>query len=312
MGTTSRADVYRWQGEVANARKDLISAESQVRVAVLDLKRILNRPLDRPMAQHEVSLGDPGLLAEDSTVLAWFDQPERFARLMEFLVTESLRISPELAQADAAIAAQRRQRTAAGRAFWLPTFSLQGGLSNVFNRGGAGSNPPPLPPSFSFPRPPDLTWQVQAEASLPLFTGFERIATRIQTGLDLDRLQVERDNVRLSLDQRVRAAIETAASTYAAIALTRDASEAANRNYELVSDAYAEGAPHHGGARRTVRGGAILRVGGERGARFPARSHEGRAGHGSSGLSRPIAEGSERQAASSKATSCVSATRRRP
>ena len=242
VGTTSRADVYRWQGEVANARKDLISAESQVRVAVLDLKRILNRPLDRPMAQHEVSLGDPGLLAEDSTVLAWFDQPERFARLMEFLVTESLRISPELAQADAAIAAQRRQRTAAGRAFWLPTFSLQGGLSNVFNRGGAGSNPPPLPPSFSFPRPPDLTWQVQAEASLPLFTGFERLATRIQTGLDLDRLQVERDNVRLGVDERVRAALETAASSYAAIALTRDAAEAANRNYDLVSDAYANGA----------------------------------------------------------------------
>jgi outer membrane protein TolC len=40
---------------------------------------------------------------------------------------------------------------------------------------------------------------------------------------------------------KVRAALESAASTYAAIALTRDASEAANRNYELVSDAYTRG-----------------------------------------------------------------------
>ena len=43
------------------------------------------------------------------------------------------------------------------------------------------------------------------------------------------------------MEQRVRAALETAASSYAAIALTREASDAASRNYELVSDAYARG-----------------------------------------------------------------------
>jgi outer membrane protein TolC len=242
VGTSSRADVYRWEGEVANARRDLISAESQVRVAVLELKRLLDRPLARPLAQHPVTLGDPALLASDSTVLTWFDDPVRFSQLTNFLVDESLRISPELAQAEASIAAQRRQRTAAGRAFWLPTFSLQGGLFDVFNRGGQGSSPPPLPPSFSFPRPPDLTWQVQAQASLPLFTGFSRVATRNQTGFELDRLEVQRDAIRLAVDQRVRAALETAASAYTAIQLTRDAAEAANRNYDLVSDSYANGA----------------------------------------------------------------------
>jgi outer membrane protein TolC len=241
VGTSSRADVYRWQGEVANGRRDLISAESQVRVALLELKRVLNRPLDRPLAEHPVSLGDPALLASDSTVLAWFDDPVRFGQLTNFLVDESLRISPELTRAEASIAAQRRQHTAAGRAFWLPTLSLQGGLFDVFNRGGAGSTLPPLPSSFAFPTPPDLSWQVQAQAELPLFTGFRRIATRNQTGLDLDRLEVQRDGIHLAVDQRVRAALETAAASYAAISLTRDAADAANRNYDLVSDAYANG-----------------------------------------------------------------------
>ena len=88
---------------------------------------------------------------------------------------------------------------------------------------------------------PDLSWQFRVQASLPLFTGFARSATRAQTGIDLDRLQVERSGVALSVEQRVRAALETAASSYAAIALTRDAAEAAARNYELVSDAYARG-----------------------------------------------------------------------
>ena len=44
VGSASRADIYRWQGEVANARRDLIEADAQVRVAALELKRILNRP----------------------------------------------------------------------------------------------------------------------------------------------------------------------------------------------------------------------------------------------------------------------------
>jgi outer membrane protein TolC len=89
---------------------------------------------------------------------------------------------------------------------------------------------------------PDLSWQFRIQASLPLFTGFGRTATRAQTNIEVERLKVQRESVRLSLDQRVRAAMESAASTYAAIALTREASDAANHNYELVSDAYSRGA----------------------------------------------------------------------
>jgi outer membrane protein len=241
VGSASRADIYRWQGEVANARRDVISADAQVRVALLELKRILNRPLDRPVAQQQVTLGDPALLAQDSTILTWLDDPARLATLSQFLVSEALRISPELAQADAAISAQERQRTAAGRAFWLPSFSLQGGFSNTFDRGGAGSSVPVFPVPTVFPTAPDLSWQFRVQASLPLFTGFGRTATRAQTDIDLERLKIQRQSIRLAVDQRVRAALESAASTYAAIALTRDASEAANRNYELVSDAYARG-----------------------------------------------------------------------
>jgi hypothetical protein len=125
VGSTSRADMYRWQGEVANARRDLITAESQVRVATLALKRVLDRPLDEPLAQRPVTLGDPALLAQDSTVLGWFGDPARYAVLTRFLVSEALRVSPELAQTDAAIAAEDRQRTAAGRAFWMPTLCEQ-------------------------------------------------------------------------------------------------------------------------------------------------------------------------------------------
>jgi outer membrane protein TolC len=236
VGTSSRADIYRWEGEVANARRELIAADAQVRVASLELKRLLNRPLAGSLAQQPVELNDPALLAQDPAILTWLEDPARVARLTQFLVSEGLRTSPELAQAEAAIAAQRRQFTAAGRAFWMPTLSLEGGVSDVWGRGGAGST---VPSNVSVA--PDMTWQFRLQASFPIFTGFARGATRDQTRLDLERLEVERSGAQLAVEQRVRSAVETAASSYAAIALTRDGEEAAGQNYELVSDAYARG-----------------------------------------------------------------------
>jgi outer membrane protein TolC len=115
-------------------------------------------------------------------------------------------------------------------------------VSNVFGRGGAGSAVPTFPTPTAFPTAPDLTWQLRLEATLPIFSGFDNTATRVQTGIDLDRLELQKDAVKLGVNQRVRAALETAAASYAAIALTKDAAEAAGRNYTLVSDAYASGA----------------------------------------------------------------------
>jgi outer membrane protein TolC len=241
VGSSSRADIYRWQGEVADARRELIAAEAQVRVATLELKQVLRWKLDRPLGQLPVSLNDPALLAADTTILGWFDQPARFQALSGLLIDEALRSSPELARSDAAIAAQKRQQTAASRAFYLPEVALQGGMSTVLNRGGEGSTTPSLPSSTT-PVAPDMSWQVRLQVSMPLFTGMERTATRTQTQLELERLQVQHESVRLAVDRRVRSTLESAASSYAAIGLTRDAAEAAARNYELVSDAYARGA----------------------------------------------------------------------
>ena len=244
VGTSSRADIYRWQGEVATARQSLIAAEAQVRVAGLELSRLLNLPLDRAIAHRPVGLGEPRLLTMDSTVLSVFDDPIRFAALKRFLVAEAITTSPELARLEATIGAQHRQRTAASRGFWLPSLSLEGGVSNELSRGGAGSSGSSFPTGTgtSAPSQGDLTWQVRVQASLPVFTGLRTSASRAQAGIELERLGITREGVRQSVDQRVRVALESAAASYAAIGLTRDAAEAADRNYALVTDAYASGA----------------------------------------------------------------------
>jgi outer membrane protein len=240
VGSAGRADVFRWQGEEATARRDLIEAEARVRIAALEFKRVLNRPLELPLAQRPVSLSDEALLVGDTTALAWLDDPGRSLALTDFLLAEAYTLSPELTRVDALMAAQRRQYTSAGRAFWLPSLNLQGGLVNQFSSGGAGSAIQSPVPGL-IPQPEDLSWQFKLQASLPLFTGFANTSTRAQTGLDLDRLGIQRQTIRQAIDQQVRASLEAATASYAAIALARDAADASLRNFALVSDAYAEG-----------------------------------------------------------------------
>ncbi len=109
VGSSSKADVFRWEGEVANARRDLISADAQVRVASLSLNRILNRPLERAVAQPAVAPGDAAFLLQDSTVLEWLDQPERLISLTRFLGGEA---ASTLAGTRAARCGNRRQAPA--------------------------------------------------------------------------------------------------------------------------------------------------------------------------------------------------------
>src|SRR5262245_34362520 len=54
-GAASRADVYRWDAELARARSRVIQAEAGVELASLDFNRLLNRPLEEPFQTEDAS-----------------------------------------------------------------------------------------------------------------------------------------------------------------------------------------------------------------------------------------------------------------
>ena len=244
-GAASRADVYRWESELATSRKQVISTDAQVQVAALELNRVLNRPLEEPFQTEDVGLGDSSLITSEPRLVDYFGNPETFSVFRDFMVAEGRAASPELQSLDAAIAAQRRAGTAAGRAFWLPTISLQGSLNDVLSRGGAGSTPFAIPrpsgPPITLALPPDYSWKVRLQASLPIFTGFARGAARAQATIELDRLTIERQALDRTVSQQIRAALHLGGASWANIQQARAAAEAARQNLDLVSDAYARG-----------------------------------------------------------------------
>jgi len=88
---------------------------------------------------------------------------------------------------------------------------------------------------------PNALWNIGMQASLPLFTGLRRSSQYQQATLSLERIRFERSNLELLLDQRIRSSMQNVGASFANIQLSRDASEAAVKNFALVQDAYSKG-----------------------------------------------------------------------
>ncbi|MGH7450529.1 MAG: ABC transporter substrate binding protein, partial [bacterium] len=119
VGASGRSDVYRWESQVATGRKNVIDADAQVEVAKTEVNRVLNRPLEERFTTEETAIDDPILITSEKQLFNYFANPKTFAVFREFMVEEGVSAAPELKQLDAAIAAQKRAHTAAGRSFWV-------------------------------------------------------------------------------------------------------------------------------------------------------------------------------------------------
>ena len=242
IGAANPAEVFRWESQIATDRSALIAAMAQRRVAEIAINRLLHQDLETRFLTAEVGIDDPYLITGQQRFDGYTSTPQRLELLRDFMVEEGLAASPELRGLDAAIAAQSRALTAARRAYWAPTIGLQAGLDERLSRSGAGSESAVLIPGLGLPTADDTSWSLALSAALPLFTGGSRRAETVQARIDLDRLGLERQAVAERIGQRIRSGIEIARASFAGIGLSRQASAAARKSLELVSDAYARGA----------------------------------------------------------------------
>jgi outer membrane protein TolC len=196
-----------------------------------------------PFETREAGLDDPYLITSDERIYRYVNDPWTLSLFREFMVAEGLDRSVELRRLDAAIRAQERSLSAAKRTFYAPTAALAGEVTQDLVKGGAGTEPPSLPPGFAsaFPESDDTDWSVGIELRLPLVEGGGRIAEMKRNQEELMRLQLERAATRERIEQRVQAAITRMGYSYPSIRLSREAAEAALKNLELVRDSYSRG-----------------------------------------------------------------------
>ncbi len=233
LGTSSPADVFRWEAEEARAQIGVLDARAAVDQAWNQLNRLLNRPQEQRLPLKEASVAEPFVISEDEwdTMIT---TPADFARFAEFVVSLGINRAPEIAQIDAQVQAKERELKSRKRETWLPQFSVGGQLSSNLNQSGVGAGPS---------AGQDLEdWTVGVQATLPLFSGGGRRADISRASLELMQLRAARASAAEKVEERIRLQLHAAYADSARIELSSEAASSARKNYELVADAYARGA----------------------------------------------------------------------
>jgi outer membrane protein len=234
VGLSTRSDYLRWVAQMAGARQDLLSAEATARQATVELIRLIHGNSSQPIVTAEAGVDEPLKWIASPHTQRYLDSPAKWRVFQEFILNQAHEYSPEIKRLDELIAGQQREVTSARRAFYIPDLVAVALASDQFSRSGAGSQRTALAPD-------NTAWFVGIQATLPIFSGGALEATLSESRHQLRQLNSERDATVDAVDARARSVLARTTSSYPAIALSREAAEAAHDNYTKVTDAYARG-----------------------------------------------------------------------
>ncbi len=248
LGIAGPGEIYRWESQLAMNKKNIIDAQSKIKLAQMYLNRLLHKPLETSLNVEEVTMKDSMLISNYIDFEKFFKNKQQLSALKEFLVKESFKNSNELKQLETAIETQKRYLLSIDKSYYHPIVALQGNASYRLLEGGAGANyeislPPGMGEMFGglFPKTDDLEWSIGVKVSLPLFEGFATKSEENKNKKMLSKLLLEKQSAMEKIEQRVRSMVEKANSSYPAIKLTNEAKEAVVKSLNLVEDAYLKG-----------------------------------------------------------------------
>jgi outer membrane protein len=232
VGSSTPADIYRWDAEVARAQIRLFDAEAVETKSWTTLARLLHRPLSEQFALADATFNEPFAITRreiDSLV----KRPADFERFSMFMIHRGLNQAPEIAQIDARLAAKQRELKSEQRSFWLPDFSIGGRYTSNFSQSGTGAG------QFAGEGLDD--WSVGIQATLPLFSGGLRKANVSRASFEVRQLETLRSATAERVEAEIRDRLSDAQAAFVRISLSGAADEASSKNFVLVSDAYARG-----------------------------------------------------------------------
>jgi outer membrane protein TolC/vacuolar-type H+-ATPase subunit F/Vma7 len=232
LGTSTPADVYRWQAEVARAQILVVNTRASLKQSWDTLNRILHKPQGVRIALQEATFDEPFAMSRGE-----FDQlvrsPADYARFSRYYIGRALVQAPELEQLNAQITAKRRELSSYRRAYWLPDFSVGGRYTSNLSQSGLGAGPQAGQGLDD--------WSVGVQMTLPLFSGGLKKANVSRASYELRQLESLRVSTEERVEEQIRNKLHAAQAAWEQIDFTTVAAEAARKNFSLVSDAYARG-----------------------------------------------------------------------
>ena len=235
IGQSSKADVFRFESQVANDLQAMIEAQLSWEQASVYLAQLLQIPHGHEFYIEGGTLDEEAFRIFNPELLgALFDSPNQLDIFSDFLINYAFDQAPTLKEL------QYRQKVASQtlvsnkRTYYAPTIAGSFGYERVLHRGGIKT---PAPGSEFL----DNSWTAAVNMSYPIFSGGERSITVKKNKIDLKKLKLQKNNIKQKIAVNIRHNIMALVKARTALRFGKISEINAQKAFELVRDAYRKG-----------------------------------------------------------------------
>lgn len=243
LGSSTNADLFRWESELANATQSLIEAQAVLFTLKYQLNNLLANSLEDEFEIRDIGIEDELFSAFRNGPLSGFIYtPKDLKIASDFLVKESVTNNPNKKQLLENIKATERQLDLNKRLLYVPTIALQAQTTEVLARGGVGSEESndPTMPTFGTGLI-DNSWSAGVSLSYPIFSGFSRRVNKQRSQVQLDQLNLSNTSLDQGLELSIRAGTVSLLSATTNLTYSKQSAESAAQNFQLVQSNYKAG-----------------------------------------------------------------------
>ncbi|MBX2821373.1 MAG: TolC family protein [Rhodothermaceae bacterium] len=233
-GQSGRADILRFNSEMAQNMQALIEAVNQLEQAFHSINELLNYPVDREIDVEEAAIGEGVFEGYSYEFIQQFvDDPNVRKNFVDFLVLEAQRNAPELASIEYSLEATDRTILLNGSRRFLPTVALQAQYNRTFDQWGVG-----VPPPEFFLRD---NFSVGVNVSVPIFNRNQNSINRQSAIIQREQLKLNEENTNRTIERDVRDIVLDLVNQIASIELSAVSEESARESLDLIRTAYSSG-----------------------------------------------------------------------
>ncbi|MCL3782638.1 hypothetical protein EMN47_19810 [Prolixibacteraceae bacterium JC049] len=237
-GQSGKSDVLRLRSELALATQNLVQAQTQFFITLNKLNEVLNNPFDLKIDIENIDFTSGSYQDYDyQMIFDVIDSPTLRDKFIHFLISEAQNNAPELSALEYNIKAAQRATSLYQKSKFLPTLALQGQYNHTLSRGGKGTSYP-----NGFPSPPDGTYNVALNLSLPIFQKNQRNLNRQKSIIQEEQLFLQRDMVKQSLSRNVTDGVANLVAHITNIEISKISADAAKEGLDLTQVGYSNGA----------------------------------------------------------------------
>ncbi len=238
VGQTGLSDVNRWVSELNLNKMKFNDAYTAYRSTMYQINQITNSEINATVNLSDSNNVDESIFIQQDLLKTIFENPVLTERYAGFVLEEMRANSPELKQIEGMTEILEKKQKLYKHQNFMPELAAFANADQAFVRNGTIA-----PVGLPIPPPPDdVTYNFGLSLRIPIFQGGKASANAQKTRMELEKVNFQREELNKKLETAVRANVQKLRASYLELELSKNAAKAAAENYNIVRDAYFQGA----------------------------------------------------------------------